>query len=103
MEARREDSLIVWRITETSMEVMIFGWGLVAQMAKNLPAVRETRISSLGWESPLEKEMATHSSILAWRVPWTEEPGGLQSMGLDMAEQLTFTFTLNITILQMGK
>ena len=51
----------------------------------------------------LEKEMATHSSILAWRVPWTEEPGGLQSMGLDMAEQLTFTFTLNITILQMGK
>ena len=55
---------------------------LVAQMAKNLPAVRETRISSLGWESPLEKEMATYPSILAWRVPWTEEPGGLRSMEL---------------------
>ena len=45
------------------------------------PAVRETRVRSLGWEDPLEKEMATHSSILAWRIPWTEEPGGLQSMG----------------------
>ena len=49
---------------------------------KNLPAVQETRIQSLGWEDPLEKEMATHSSILAWTISWTEEPGGLQSMGL---------------------
>ena len=47
-----------------------------------LPAVRETQVRSLGWEDPLEKEMATHSSILAWRVPWTEEPGRLQSIGL---------------------
>ena len=54
---------------------------LVAQMVKSLPAVQETRIRSLGQEDPLEKEMATHSSILAWRIPWTEEPGGLQSMG----------------------
>ena len=53
----------------------------VAQSVKNLPAVQETRIRSLGWEDPLEKEMATHSSILAWRIPWTEEPCGLQSMG----------------------
>ena len=49
---------------------------------KNLPAIQETQVQSLGWEDPLEKEMATHSSILAWRIPWTEGPGGLQSMGL---------------------
>ena len=51
------------------------------QMVKNLRAVQETWVQSLGWEDLLEKEMATHSSILAWRMPWTEEPGGLQSMG----------------------
>ena len=50
-------------------------------MVKNLPAVQETGVQSLGWEDPLEKEMATHSSILAWRIPWIEETGGLQSMG----------------------
>ena len=55
---------------------------LVAQMVKNLPAKRETQVQSLGWEVSLEKEMATHSSILAWRIPWMEEPGRLQSMGL---------------------
>ena len=54
---------------------------LVAQSIKNLPAVQETQVRSLGWEDPLEKEMATHSSILAWKISWTEEPGGLQSMG----------------------
>ena len=54
----------------------------VAQIVKNLPAMQETQVRSLGWEDPLEKGMATHSSILAWRVPWTKEPGGLQSMGL---------------------
>ena len=53
---------------------------LVAQMVKNLPAVWETQVQSLGWEDPLEKEVATHSSILTWKTPWTEEPGGLQSM-----------------------
>ena len=53
----------------------------MAQMVKNLPAVRETQVRSLGREDSLEKGMATHSSILAWRIPWTEEPGGLQSMG----------------------
>ena len=46
-------------------------------MEKNLPAVQETWVQSLGWEDPLEKEMTTHSSILAWKIPWTEEPGGL--------------------------
>ena len=54
---------------------------LVTQTVKNLSAVQETQVRSLGWEDPLEKGMATHSSILAWRIPWTEEPGGLQSMG----------------------
>ena len=54
---------------------------LVAQTVKRLPAVRETRVQSLGWEDPLEKEIATHSSTLACKIPWTEEPGGLQSMG----------------------
>ena len=53
----------------------------MTQIVKNLPAVQETRVRSLGWEDPLEKGMATHSSILAWEILWTEEPGGLQSMG----------------------
>ena len=53
----------------------------MAQTVKNLPAVQETWVQSLGGEDPLEEGMATHSSILAWRIPWTEEPGGLQSMG----------------------
>ena len=53
---------------------------LVAQMVKRLPTMRETRVRSLGREDPLEKEMATHSSTLAWKIPWTEEPGRLQSM-----------------------
>jgi len=50
-------------------------------MVKHLPAVRDTLVPSLGWEDPLEKEMATHSSTLVWKIPWTEEPGRLQSMG----------------------
>ena len=53
----------------------------MAQRVKRLPAMQETQVQSLGWEDPLEKEMATHSSILAWRIPWTEEPGRLQSTG----------------------
>ena len=57
------------------------GASLVAQRLKRLPAMWENWVQSLGWEDPLEKEMATHSSILAWRIPWTEEPGGLQSTG----------------------
>ena len=54
---------------------------LIAQLVNNLPAMQETWVGFLGWENPLEKEMATHSSILAWRIQWTEEPGRLQSMG----------------------
>ena len=56
---------------------------------KNLPAVQATWARSLGWDDPLEKELATHSSILAWRIPWTEEPGGLQSMGLQSRTRLS--------------
>ena len=68
----------------------------VAQRIKHLPAMRETRVQSLVWEDPLEKEMATHSSIFAWRIPWTEEPGRLQStgwqrVGHDWASSFHFT------------
>ena len=59
----------------------------MAQMVKNLPAVQETQVQSLGWEDLLEKGMATHSIILAWRIPWTKEPGGPQSMGSQRVEQ----------------
>ena len=58
-------------------------------MVKNLPAIRETQVQSLGREDPLEKGMATHSSILAWRIPWTEEPGGLQSTGSQSQKRLS--------------
>ena len=60
----------------------MFWASLVAQMVKSPPAMRETQVQSLGQEDPREEEMATHSRILAWRIPWTEEPGGLQFMGL---------------------
>ena len=58
----------------------------MAQVVKNLPAMQETWVQSLGWEDSLEKEMVTHFSILAWRIPWTEEPSGLQPMGFQRAE-----------------
>jgi len=58
------------------------GASLVAQMVKRLPAMREMQVQSLGRDDPLEKEMATHSRTLAWKIPWAEEPGRLQSMGL---------------------
>ena len=67
---------------------------LVAQMVKNLPAIQETWVQSLIWEDPPEKRMSTHSSILAWRIPWTEEPGRLRKWDqreLDMTEQLSLS------------
>ena len=64
---------------------------LAAQMLKNLPAMLEIQVWSLGWEDPLEKRTAAHSSILAWRIPWTEEPGGLQSMGLQRVRHNSLT------------
>ena len=68
---------------------------LVAQMVKNQPEMQEIQVQSLDWGDPLEKQMATHSSILAWRIPWTEEPGGLQVMGSQRVRQdwVTNTFT----------
>ena len=68
-------------LKETEGWERIRGASLVTQMVKNLPAMQETRVQSVGREDPLEKRMATHSSILAWRIPWTEETGRLQSMG----------------------
>ena len=72
---------------------------LVVQLVKNLPAMQEMRVRFLDQEDPLEKEMETHSSILAWKIPWTEEPGRLVSpwgrKGSDMTEQLHFHFTLS--------
>ena len=68
---------------DRGLELCLEPWAsLVAQQVKNLPAMQEIWVRSLGWEDPLEKEMATHSSILAWRIPWTENPGKLQSTGL---------------------
>ena len=60
----------------------------VTQMVKNPPAMQETQVQSLDWEDPLEKAIATHSSILAWRLLWTEEPGGLQSVGLQRVRRV---------------
>ena len=78
-------NLLIWWIVLIDFHILknpyIPGASLVAQLVKNLPAVQETWVWSLGWEDPLEKQMETHSSILAWKISWTEEPGGLQSMG----------------------
>ena len=63
------------------MKVYYILVSLVAQMVKNLPAMQQIWVRFLDWKDPLEKRMATHSSIPAWKIPWTEEPGGLQSMG----------------------
>ena len=73
---------------------------LVAQTVKNLPAIPATQVQSLGWEDPLEEEMATHASILAWRIPWTVEPSGLQSMGSQRFGQdwTTNTFTVGVQL-----
>ena len=62
-------------------DTALFGASLVAQVVENLPAVQETPVQSWGWEDPLGKGMTLHSSILSWRIPWTEEPDGLQSVG----------------------
>ena len=79
----------------SGMSVSAIRASLVAQVVKNLPAAQETQVQSLGWEDPLKKEMSPHSSTLAWRIPWREEPGRLQSMGSQSQTRLSnFTFTL---------
>ena len=84
-----------WRtITMTYSILCFYIWAsLVAQMVKNLPAMQETQVQSLGWEDPLKKGMATHSSILAWRIPWIEESMGLQRVRYDWVTN-TFIFKL---------
>ena len=80
----RQLSLILGFLLKVRLGELVrsLGPSLVTQTVKNLPAMQETSVRSLGWEDPLKKGMATHSSILAWRIPQTEEPGGLQFMGL---------------------
>ena len=79
-----------------------FGASKVAQMVKNLPALQETWVWSLGWEDPLEKEMATHSSIPAWRIPWTEKACRLQSMGSQRVRQDWMTSTTSSHIILLN-
>ena len=71
------------RVKEDAMSTSA---ALIAELVKNMPAMQETQVRFLGWEDPLEKEMATHSNILAWRIPWPEEPGRLQFMGLQESD-----------------
>ena len=101
------DQKWIWRWISLSLSEMLYAiciyaickcymTSLVAQTVKRLPTMWETRVRSLGWEDPLEKEMATHSRILAWKIPWTEEPGWLLSMvsqrvGQDWATSLHYT------------
>ena len=74
----------------TEINLFLIVWdSLVIQMVKNLPAMQETRVLSLGWEDPSEKGMVSYSSSLAWRIPWTEEPGGIQSMGPQRVRRLS--------------
>ena len=74
--------VIIWVMKIFLVQFFCVFWAsLVAQRLKHLPGMWETQVQSLGWEDPLQKEMVTHSSILAWKIPWTEEPGRLQSMG----------------------
>ena len=86
--------------SNTMSPVSLYGVSLVAQMVKNLPAVQEAWLWSLGREDSLKKGMATHSSILAWRIPWTEEAGRLESMGLQRIRHywVTHIFTFSVSL-----
>ena len=77
--------MTIWTFVSKVMSLLFNTLSRLTQTVKHLPTMQETRVRSLGWEDPLEEGMATHSSILAWRIPWTEEPDGLQSMGLQRA------------------
>ena len=97
------NSSICYRISSSQLITILF---ITAQRVKHLPVMQKTQVQSLGWEDPLEKEMATHSSILAWRILWTEEPGGLQSMGSqrvrqDWATTLTLTYLVTKSYLTL--
>ena len=77
----------MWSVLFFLIFTEFLGASQVAQMVKNLPAIQEIWVQSLGWKDALEKGMATHSSILAWEIPWTEEPGGLQSRELQESDR----------------
>ena len=79
-------SRLVITFLPRSKRLLISWASLVAQMVRNRPVIWESSVRSLGWKDPREEDMATHYSILAWRIPWTEEPYGLQTMGSDMTE-----------------
>ena len=99
-------NLIIELILFTSLlrECLPIQKWLVVQTVKNLPAMQETWFQSPGWEDPLQKGMATHSSILAWRITWTEEPGGLQSMGLQRVRHNWHnTFIICISSVQFSR
>ena len=88
-------------LTITQQFVIIF---YRTQTVKRLSTMRETQIRALGWEDPLEKEMAIHSSTIAWKIPWTEEPGRLQSLGSQrVGHEFTFTFTLTLVLHILGR
>ena len=92
-----QESYLDWQCKFVSHQIIVVNWAsLVVQRLKCLPAMWDTWVQSLGWEDLLEKEMANHSSILAWRIPWMEELGGLQSTGRkesDTTERLHFHFS----------
>ena len=84
------------------LEFVLQSWGFPGgSVEKNLPTVQETQVRYLGWEDPLEESITTHSSILDWRIPWTEEPGGLQSMGSQRTGQ-TNPLTLSLSLFPTG-
>ena len=93
----------LWEWCSYSIWLMSLGAFLVAQMVKNLLAIQETWVWSLGWENPLDEGMVTHSSILAQRIPWTEEPGGLQSMRSQRVRNDRVTDTDWLNILRRGR
>ena len=92
----------VYIISEYYSSILPCKASLIAQLVKNLPAVQQTQLWSLGWEDPLEKEMVTHSSILAWKISWTEEPAGLQFMGLQRIGHDWVTNTYLLPLQRLG-
>ena len=98
-EILHESSLVIYYMN-MYIQISMYVWvSLMAQMVRCLPAVQKTQVWSLGWEDPLEKEMATHSSTLDWKILWTEEPGRLQSMRLErVGHDSNFTFTCMLAV-----
>ena len=94
-------SLYLTFLTSGNHRIKVLGASVVAQMVKNLPSMQEIWVQSLGQEDPLEKEMVPHSSILAWRIPWTEEPGGLQPRGAQRVGHMVIKRNMMWEVLEM--